>query len=427
MKKKMKSLLGITAMTLALSATALEIKIDKADGIYETGKDTSITFTINGLITEGFKDTNYFQPGVPGEEKIIDENTRIRTFQMKDLHPGWLYMERRQTNTKGHLVGKPICAGVIIDPFKIKAGAAKPADFDAFWDNEIKKMRSVPMNPVLEEVKLDDKRIRAWKFKLDCGDNNFAYGYISMPAKADAKSLPAIAQFHGASTMGLRNAPTYYAYSSIHVTMSPHQSECGQDREYYKEFEKSIRGYNQKDVTDRDKYYMKGMILRVLRTLEFIKTCPEWNGKDLITHGESQGGFQSLAGAALDKDVSFCLAMVPAMSDHLGFKQGNPNGWPWVIAIKDGKPVAEDFAKKAELVLPYYDNVNFATRITCPIWISTGLLDKTCPPSGVLAVYNNLPADTEKHIYIAPKAGHGAGYPGVAETLHSIVKPPPAK
>ncbi len=427
MKHKMKSLLGITAMTLAFSATAMDAKIDKPSGIYETGKDKSITFIITGKTDAGFKETNYFQPGVPGEEKIIDENTRTLTFQMKDLHPGWLYMERRKMNEKGHLVGSPICAGVIIDPFKIKAGAEKPADFDEFWDKEIKKMQAVPMNPVLEEVKLEDKRIRAWKFKLDCGDNNFAYGYISMPAKADAKSLPAIAQFQGASCMGLRNVSTYYAHSAIHVSMSPHQSECGQDKEYYRAFEKSIRGYNKKDATDRNKYYMKGMILRVVRTLEFIKSYPEWDGKNLITHGESQGGFQSLVGAALDKDVSLCISCVPAMSDHLGYKRGNPNGWPYVIAMKDDKPISEEFAKEAEKVLPYYDNVNFATRIKCPIWISTGLKDKTCPPSGVLAVYNNLPADTEKHIYIEPKAGHGAGYPGVVTTLHSIVKPPPAK
>ncbi len=426
MKHNMKNLLAATMAAMTFSATALEIKTDKPDGICETGKDTAVTFTITGQ-TEGFRETCFFQPGMPGEEKIVNKNTRTRTFQLKDLHPGWLYMEYRKTNEKGHLTGMPVSAGVIIDPFQIKAGAPEPADFDAFWKKEIEAMRAVPMNPVLEEVKLNDPRIRSWKFKLDCGNNNFAYGYISMPAKAEAKSLPAIAQFQGASCMGIRNAPTYYAYTSIHVVMSPHQSECGREPEYYRAFEKSIRGYNRKDVTDREKYYMKGMVLRVLRTLEFIRTYPEWNGKDLIAHGESQGGFQSLVGAALDKNVSLCISCVPAMSDHLGYKQGNPNGWPWVIALKDGKPADEDFARKAELVLPYYDNVNFAKRITCPIWISTGLKDKTCPPSGVLAVYNNLPRTTEKHLRIAPERGHDAGYPGMVETLHSIVKPPPAK
>ncbi len=309
---------------------------------------------------------------------------------------------------------------------KIKAGANCPADFDEFWNEQLKKMRSVPMNPILEEVNVNETDIRAWKFKLDCGENNFAYGYIAMPAKADPKSLPAIAQFHGASTMGIRQPGTYYAHSSIHVVMSPHQTECGREPEYYKDFQKSNSGYAKRNADNRDAYYMKGMILRVLRTLEFIKTYREWDGKNLVTHGESQGGFQALVGAALDDDVSFCLSMVPAMSDHLGYKRGNKNGWPQVLNIRDGKP-ADDFSERAERILPYYDNVNFAKRITCPTWISTGLLDNTCPPTGVVAVYNNLPKNTEKHLYIAPNAGHGAGYPGVVDSLHSIVKPPAKK
>ncbi len=305
----------------------------------------------------------------------------------------------------------------------IKAGADCPSDFHHFWDEQIKKMRAVPMNPVLEEVSVKEADIRAWKFKLDCGDNNFAYGYIAMPAKADPKSLPAIAQFYGASTMGAQRPGTYYAHHAINVVMSPHQTECGQTPEYYRNFRKANLGYAKRNTDNRDTYYMKGMILRVVRTLEFIKTYQEWDGKTLVTHGESQGGFQALVGAALDKDVSFCLAMVPAMSDHLGYKNGNQNGWPQVLTMKDGVP-ADDFSKKAEKVLPYYDNVNFAKRITCPIWISTGLLDKTCPPTGVVAVFNNLPKETEKHLYIAPNAGHDAGYPGVVKTLHTIIKPP---
>ncbi len=417
----MKKTLIAAALISALPLIAQKLTLDHPDGIYDSGKDEKIVLTIEAdkhvcVKTSANTATHVLAPGTN------------MSFAVSDLKTNWFLAEVWNVDEKQRRIGPVKRIGALIDPYKIKAGAPDPADFDEFWEKELGKMRSVPMNPVLEEVKLDDPRIRSWKFKLDCGDNNFAYGYISMPAKADAKSLPAIAQFHGASTMGLPRNNPYYAYSAIHVTMSPHQSECGRDGEYYKQIAKEVFGYTRRGVESRDTYYMKGMILRVLRTLEFIKTYPEWDGKNLLTHGESQGGFQALAGAALDKDVSFCLAMVPAMSDHFGYKQGNKSGWPQVIQQKnDGSPANEKLARTVENVLPYFDNVNFAKRIKCPVWISTGLQDTVCPPSGVLAVYNNLPAETEKHLYISPKAGHDAGYPGVVTVLHSLVKPPPAR
>ena len=41
-----------------------------------------------------------------------------------------------------------------------------------------------------------------------------------------------------------------------------------------------------------------------MRSLEFIKTLPQWNGKDLIASGGSQGGLQTIWAAALDPDVT---------------------------------------------------------------------------------------------------------------------------
>lgn len=279
-----------------------------------------------------------------------------------------------------------------------------------------------------EEVEVTDKdckgKVRAWRIKLDCGNGNFAYGYVAMPVGAKEKSLPCIIQYHGASTYEIRGPGLYYAKNSIHIVMSPHPIECGRDNEYYKAMRQELNGYAHRNAdVSIDQYYMKGMVLRVVRSLEFAKTLPEWNGKDLLTHGESQGGFQAIVGAALDPQVSFCLAMVPAVSDHFGYKAGYKNGWPQTIRMnKEGQVADPVFVQKAEKILPYVDNVNFAKRIKCEAWISTGLKDVVCPPTGVMAVFNNIPAK-DKHMHIAPLAGHGAGNRDVVDRLHSIVVP----
>lgn len=49
------------------------------------------------------------------------------------------------------------------------------------------------------------------------------------------------------------------------------------------------------------------MYLRVLRALDYVKTLPEWDGKNLIVIGSSQCGAQAIVAAALDPQVSLCL------------------------------------------------------------------------------------------------------------------------
>ncbi len=400
---------------------------DKPDGLYSSAEDDEIVFSYGD-----YEGPLQVQASVSGNARDVQtvENDGNETVVPVPDHPAWITYQTLLTDKNGSPKGKIQRVGAFANADKVKPGTDEPADFDAFWADQIAKMKKIPLKPVLEEVTVKDPKyagkIRSWKFKLDCGEGNTAYGYISMPVNAKPGTLPAILQVFGAGTFGCSNPPAYYALNSIHVTLSPHMTECGKDGKYYAQKRKELSGYPKRNADDREKYYMKGMILRVVRTLQFIEEQKEWNGKDLLTHGESQGGFQAIAGAALDPKVSFCLAMVPAMSDHLAYRNSLSNGWPYVLEMdpKTGKPKDTEFNKKAEKVLPYFDNVNFAKRIKCEVWISTGLLDTTCPPNGVFAVYNSLPPEADKHLYVDQNAGHNAGCRTVVDRLHSIVVPP---
>ena len=61
---------------------------------------------------------------------------------------------------------------------------------------------------------------------------------------------------------------------------------------------------------------------------------------------------------------------------------------------------------EVERAIAYYDCVNFAPDIKCEIFVSTGFTDEMCMPSAVIAFYNNLPADTRKHLTTDPRGGH---------------------
>jgi cephalosporin-C deacetylase-like acetyl esterase len=324
--------------------------------------------------------------------------------------------------------------GLLAEPEKIEPGAPDPADFDAFWAAQIAALNATPMEPLVTPVAVAAASgQRILDVRLSCGPpvppftnapSNYAYLYLGMPANARPGSLPAMVQFRGASCIGLGPHPKtmWYADCAIHAIVSPHSARNNWTPEEEAAIRASLKGwgYASMNAENREDYYMRGMILRILRALQYVKQQPEWNGKVLFLHGESQGGFQSLAAAALDPDASFCLAMVPAMSDHLGFRRGRRNGWPNVIKTTDGAP-SDAFGRAAEQVLPYYDNVNFARRIRCETWIATGLLDTTCPPSSVCAVYNALPADTRRDLYLDPKAGHGTCNPAVLGRLEALI------
>ena len=143
------------------------------------------------------------------------------------------------------------------------------------------------------------------------------------------------------------------------------------------------------------------MYLRLMRALDYIKTRPEWNGKVLIVSGGSQGGGQAIAAAALDPQVTLCLAGVAALSDHCGSFAARQPGWPRFYTAKTAKTNPKVVAATA-----YYDNVFFARRIKCETWLTAGLIDTTCSPAGIYVVYNNLAAK-KKNIDIFPTGNHG--------------------
>jgi len=71
--------------------------------------------------------------------------------------------------------------------------------------------------------------------------------------------------------------------------------------------------------------------------------------------------------------------------------------WYWKTQGKD--------EGKVRHAAGYYDVVNFASRVKCPVLIGVGLIDTVCPPSGVYAAYNQLQGP--KEIVVLPFGEHG--------------------
>ena len=264
----------------------------------------------------------------------------------------------------------------------------EPSDFDAFWEKAIADMNAVA--PEIIEMKEVSAQggFKAYKMKVACVGNDkwtgetYVSGYLSYPEGASAGSLKMRATFQG---YGVSSPSVSCSDGYITFAVCGHSIEVGEDSTYYTDLASGAlkgHGWYATDNADPNEVYFKYMLLRDLQALRFMKQYfgsdgnGLWDGKTITLSGASQGGFQVIALAALDSDVTSVNAGVPWLCDIGGYT--------------DGKKIKSSFQPEYCDSIRYFDTANFAKRVKCPVSISAGLGDPLCPPAGVAAMYNSL-------------------------------------
>jgi len=269
--------------------------------------------------------------------------------------------------------------GACVAPETLK-GLPEPADFDRYWQAQKQRLAAVPLKVIeMMEVPGSDS-VRAYDVKIACAGKMPVSGYLTLPRKAAKGSLPAEVSFQG---YGVNSAEKNLeaGKNQIYFNINAHGILNGQPQDYYAGLgNTSLKGYafSPQENADPDTCYFNGMFLRVMRALEFVKSLPEWNGKELCASGGSQGGLQALVAAGLDRDVTSCSAWSPWGCD-LGRTELKRLVGGWHIAYTPA--------------LNYYDTIHHVKRANpkCRLSIIANLGDYVCPPSGVWIAYNNFP------------------------------------
>lgn len=253
----------------------------------------------------------------------------------------------------------------------------EPKDFDAFWQKEKQKLAAVPLKveKVLIKNAPGSQYFDTYAVSVDCAGPRPMTGFLQIPKGAKRKSLPVYIYYDG---YGLPIPKIYGPKNGkIALRINAHGTPLQKSNEFYNKFFAPLKGYALKDGADPETCYFNGMVMRVLRSLQYAKTLPEWDGKNLVVNGTSQGGLQSLWAAGLDNDVSGCVIAAP-WGCNIGAE---------TIGLLARLNVHIDYYP----ALGYYDAVHHAKRIQCPVEITrAGLGDLTCPPTGVASVYNNI-------------------------------------
>ncbi len=387
----------------ASSVLALSVATDSADTTYAQGTPVRFTITLQSdeqRVNDAEVQWTTSKDGVP---PITDGIVRLTNGSATVIgrldEPGFLHCRAvfRGTNQPT----RTAVAGAAIDPLQIKPSLPVPADFDAFWAAQKKRLAAVPINARLTPVKSTSTNVECFDLQADSLGAPVS-GYYARPAGARPGSLPIILTVHGAGvrSASLSGAAGWANKGMLALDINAHGLPNGQAESYYTNLAATdLKDYRTHGRESRETIYFLGMFLRLARAIDALTAQPEWDGRTFIVHGSSQGGAQSIVAAGLDPRVSFFAAGVPAMCDHTGVAVGRVNGWPKFLA----NPPAIPDPKVLDAVR-YYDAMNFATRVRCAGIVTVGFIDATCPPTSVYAAYNALAGP--KQIFNDPPSTH---------------------
>ena len=302
------------------------------------------------------------------------------------------------------------------EPDKLMPYTKFPDDFVSFWNQAKEEAAKCPMEvekvfvPEYSSDKVDCYLIKLQVYKK----KQYVYGYLTMPKKPGKYPIVFSPPGAGIKPMNPLKDIFYAENGCIRFDMEIHGIRPNLDSETYQEISAAFgwrnTGYLVNGLDDRDSYYMKKVYLAGIRALDYLTSLPEWDGKNLIAQGGSQGGGLALITAGLDSRITACAASHPALADMAGYKANRAGGYPHLYTNYSGMDTPEKLK-----TLEYYDVVNFAKLINVPVYMTWGYNDNVCPPTTSYIVYNVL--KSKKEALITPVNEHWI----TPETRHAIL------
>lgn len=417
-------LLAGTAGLMALAAAAADhfevagLGINHANGIYKKGEEIVVTGTLlrNGKPAPEYK----LRAVTKWENKVVASPTfpcdgTPFTVKYTSDKPGWAYFYFQVIGPDGKPVVEPVQnpiqrikktvaaeIGAMVAPEELTYPQECPADFDAFWKNELDKLAKVPIEPVVTKIDCNVKGIDLYTVSVPAGVDMPVTGYLAIPTGAKAKSLPAYQTFlSGWVGDANRNEAIAVAkQGAIALITTWHGYEVNhQPRQWYLD---RIKTDLHKGAESRDTFYYRSMYVRALRAAQFLQSRPEWNGKDYLVGGGSLAGSQAAVVAAYIPGVTIAFIHTPSLCGYSSdLIPGRKRSLPF-CNWKNSQVTPEIRAAAA-----YHDVVHFSARIKCEVYFTTAFADEVCTPSNVFTAYNNLPKEnTKKFMTTNPRTGH---------------------
>jgi cephalosporin-C deacetylase len=276
----------------------------------------------------------------------------------------------------------------------------RPADFDHFWAEVMAEAARIPLNPAMQHVPLrstDD--VDVYDIAYDSLDGVRVGGWYCVP-KQSMPPYPGLLILPGyISEPTLPKAWAKLGYATVGVAP---RGKLRSNRQ----FNPGYPGLLVHNIVDRNTYAYRGFYVDACRALDFLHTRPEVDRLRIGVHGSSQGGALTIVTAALRADAVACGA---AGAPYLcGFMDAAhlTHSYPYE-EINDYLRLYPEREQLVRETVAYFDGINFAPLIRCPMLVNIGLEDDVCPPQTGVAVYNAMTCP--KHLDAYPRCAHDAG------------------
>lgn len=390
--------LGSLSISAQIRGTNIVVSVtpDHQDWNYKVGEKASFVVNVrkSGTLLNQVKVDYEAGPVMYPETKktlVLKDGTMKWSGEMKT--PGFYRLK-----VVAHVDGKDyegLCTAAF-SPEKIKPFAQEPKDFDDFWKKALDEARQIDLNPtkvLLPERCTKDVNVYEVSYHNNRWESKM-YGILSIPVKPG--KYPALLRVPGA---GVRpySGDTYTAPGKcIVLEIGIHGVPVTMEQKVYDDLANAaLNGYWDTNLENPDRNAYKRVVTGAVRGVDMIASLDEWDGKTVGITGSSQGGFLSLAVAALDKRVTFLAAVHDAMCDYEAELHGVAGGWPHYFYHAKMNAITKARLEGAR----YYDGVNFARRITVPGWYSFGYNDEVVPPTSAYGLYNTIKAPKILSLY----------------------------
>ena len=399
--KKLTSLLLLLALAITASAQirgnniVVTVTPDHQDWNYRTGEKAQFVVNVRKSgtllpnVVVDFEAGPVMYPDTQKKGVTLKDGTMKWTGSLKQ--PGFYRLK-----VTAHVEGKSyegLCTAAF-SPEQLQPATKCPADFDDFWKRALDEARQNALDPHL--TLLPDRcteKVNVYEVSfVNNRPGSRIYGILCVPV-AEGK-YPALLRVPGAGVRPYSGDVWTASQGAITLEIGVHGIPVTMPLSVYQDIrESSLDGYWETNLDQPEKNFYRRVVQGAVRAVDYIASLPQWNGREVGVTGASQGGFLSLAVAALDKRITFVAPVHDAMCDYEIALQGKACGWPhYFYQVKNPDPKKVEGAR-------YYDGINFARRITCPGWYSFGYNDEVVPPSSAYSVYNVVSAPKTLSLY----------------------------
>ncbi len=267
-------------------------------------------------------------------------------------------------------------------------------DFFNFWQRTRQQLDLIPCQPIYERIDSLQQTIkRKYEVKILSFDNVYINGVLTIPRKSGKfPTLIKVLNFQNENTTFLDSLFTDWIVLYLNVRNLPEKAT---------EISPGFSRYLIGNINDKERYIARGAIMDCIRGVDVVLSHSWVDTSRLAIYGESlTGGFAFIA-AALDYRIKTLIVNSPLMAAFdVATKFAAPPYHQIVSYI-----VENPHEKKNVFInLTYFDLINFAPKVRCPVLINIGLQDDMCPPRTTFLLFNQL--STAKESFIYPNEGH---------------------